>query len=279
MILGGTQLSRRAAEESLPLRDAFAVLFFVSVGMLFDPSIIVERPLAVLATLAIIIGGKSIAAYAIVRSFGRDHQTAVTVSASLAQIGEFSFILANLGTNLNVLPAEGRDLILAGAILSILLHPFIFSFAGKRVPRTDDPEMDEAARKKHVIVVGYGRVGKFIVEKLRTAKREFVLIDDQSDVVRLADEAGVKAIRGNAAARDILAEAGIERASHLLLAIPEGFEAGGIAQVARELKADLSIIARAHSREEVKHLLAHGANRVIMGEEEIARQMIRAVSG
>jgi CPA2 family monovalent cation:H+ antiporter-2 len=279
MILGETQLSRRAGEETLPLRDAFAVLFFVSVGMLFDPAVVLEQPLLLAATVAIIVFGKSLAAYAIVRAFGYDNRTAITISASLAQIGEFSFILANLGTDLAILPAEGRDLILAGAIVSILLHPFIFGMAAKRVRREIATEAEALPEMpQHIIVVGYGRVGKFISARLRDAGREFVLIDDQFDVVQLAAEAGLQTVRGNAASREILMEAGIDRASHLLIAIPEGFEAGGIAESARRLKPDVSIVARAHSREEVQHLQAHGADRVVMGEEEIARQMVLAAS-
>ncbi|HET9335854.1 MAG TPA: YbaL family putative K(+) efflux transporter [Sphingomicrobium sp.] len=276
MILGETQLSRRAAEESLPLRDAFAVLFFVSVGMLFDPAILVEHPLPLLATLAIIIIGKSLAAYGIVRAFGYENRTAIAVSASLAQIGEFSFILAGLGTGLGVLPAEGRDLILASAIISILLHPFLFSLAAKRARRVAEAEGVEEEAPPHLIVVGYGRVGKLIAERLGDAGRNFVLIDDQAEVLRLAVEAGHDTIRGNAASADILREAGIDRAGALLIAIPEGFEAGGVADVARKIRPDLRIIARAHSREEVAHLLSHGATKVIRGEEEIARQMIVA---
>ena len=275
MILGETQLSRRAAEETLPLRDAFAVLFFVSVGMLFDPAILIDQPWAVLATVTIIIFGKSLAAYAIVRAFGRDNQTAITVSASLAQIGEFSFILAGLGAGLGVLPSEGRDLILAGAIVSILLHPFIFSLAAKRVRRADVPPIE--ARAERIVVVGYGRVGKFIAAELQASGRDFVLIDDQADVISLADEKGLKTIRGNAAAKEILLEAGINHSTHLLIAIPEGFEAGGIADTARKIRPDLNIVARAHSTDEVSHLLSHGASSVVMGEEEIARQMLRAV--
>jgi len=276
-ILGETQLSRRAGEETLPLRDAFAVLFFVSVGMLFDPSVVIEQPLALLATLAIIIIGKSLAAYAIVRAFGRDNRTAITISASLAQIGEFSFILANLGTDLAILPKDGRDLILAGAILSILLHPVLFSLAAKRARPTSQAEPAEGkAEERSMIVVGYGRVGKYIGQQLREQNRPFVLIDDQADVVAMAVEAGVETVRGNATSGEILKEAGIDRASHLLVAIPEGFEAGGIAEVARTLNPDINIIARAHSKEEVQHLRNHGASRVIMGEEEIARQMVAA---
>jgi CPA2 family monovalent cation:H+ antiporter-2 len=279
MILGETQLSRRATEETLPLRDAFAVLFFVSVGMLFDPSVVVEQPLALVATLAIVIVGKSLAAYAIVRALGRDNQTAIAVSASLAQIGEFSFILANLGTDLAVLPAEARDLILAGAIISILLHPLIFSLAAKRVRRADAAVVtDDAALPEHIIVVGYGRVGKFVAAALGAAGRDFVLIDDQSDVVHLARERGLETVSGNATATEILTEARLERASHLLIAIPEGFEAAAIAEAARKQKPGIRIVARAHSRDEVKHLLAHGADRVVMGEEEIARQLVLAAS-
>src|SRR5690606_36031823 len=128
-----TQLGRRAAEETLPLRDAFAVLFFVSVGMLFDPQVVLEQPGPLLATFAIIVLGKSVAAFAIVRAFGHPTRTALTVSASLAQIGEFSFILAGLGTGLGILPPEGRDLILAGAILSIFANPFVFTAVAGRV--------------------------------------------------------------------------------------------------------------------------------------------------
>jgi CPA2 family monovalent cation:H+ antiporter-2 len=275
MILGETQLSRRATEETLPLRDAFAVLFFVSVGMLFDPSVVIEQPIALLATLAIIIIGKSLAAYAIVRAFGRDNQTALAVSASLAQIGEFSFILANLGTELAVLPGDARDLILAAAIISILLHPFVFSFAAKRARRADDAEaVAVEAHEPHVIVVGYGRVGKSVAARLRQADRPFLLIDDQSDVVGLAKQAGVETVSGNAARKEILEEAGIHRAGHLLIAIPEGFEAAVIAEIARKMKPDIKIVARAHSNEEVQHLLGHGADRAIMGEEEIARQLV-----
>ena len=126
MVLAESPLSQRATEEALPLRDAFAVLFFVSVGMLFDPGVLIRSPWSVLATVAIITVGKTIAAFVIVRAFGRPNSTALTISASLAQIGEFSFILAGLGVSMGVLPTEGRDLILAGAIISILLNPFLF---------------------------------------------------------------------------------------------------------------------------------------------------------
>lgn len=127
MVMGESRLSQRAAEEALPLRDAFAVLFFVSVGMLFNPAVLVESPMAVLATVAIIVIGKSAAAYAIVRAFGHPAATAMTISVSLAQIGEFSFILMGLGVTLGLVDGHARDLVLAGAIISILLNPFLFA--------------------------------------------------------------------------------------------------------------------------------------------------------
>ncbi len=290
MILGETQLSRRAAEETLPLRDAFAVLFFVSVGMLFDPAVIVEQPLPLLATVLIIVVGKSIAAYALVRLFGHNNQTALTVSASLAQIGEFSFILASLGIKLAILPQEGSDLILAGALLSILLNPFIFSAVagwqqrGIRVMSTPAQfaaamEVEkEAKREDHLILIGYGRVGRLIAAGLRAGNRGFVVVEEQADTAEEAQLAGMTVIRGNATDDQVLREAGIDRASALLIAIPEGYEAGAIAEKARTLAPKLEVIARAHSDDEVEHLRRHGAAHVIMGEREIARQMLKLVA-
>nr|WP_314443715.1 YbaL family putative K(+) efflux transporter [uncultured Sphingomonas sp.] len=287
MILGETQLSRRAAEETLPLRDAFAVLFFVSVGMLFDPAVIVEQPISLISTVAIIVFGKTVAAYALVRAFGHDNRTALTVAASLAQIGEFSFILAALGTSLAILPAEGRDLILAGAIISILLHPFIFTLvsgqATSKAPPTEKQrvtieEQREEARADHIILVGYGRVGKLVAAGFRERQCGFVVIEDEPDVAREAEADGLTVIRGNATARDVLATAGIDQARLLFLAIPEGFEAGAVAERAKRLQPELKIIARAHSDEEVLYLERFGADQVIMGEREIARVMLKALT-
>lgn len=286
MILGETRLSRRAAEETLPLRDAFAVLFFVSVGMLFDPGVILERPLALGATVAIIVLGKSVVAYALARAFGHGDETAFAVSASLAQIGEFSFILAGLGVSLGLLPEEGRDLILGGAILSILLHPFVFSLVADRSaalrrgdgapPSAGGPTqgVKDANDAGHVVLVGYGRVGRLIGEGLAETGRRFVVIEDQADVAEAARGRAMDVVVGNAADRDILARAGIASASKLLVAIPEGFEAGGIAERARSVNPGLGVIARAHSDEEVAHLERLGAQHVVMGEREIAARML-----
>ncbi|HTU10782.1 MAG TPA: YbaL family putative K(+) efflux transporter [Allosphingosinicella sp.] len=276
MILGETQLSRRATEETLPLRDAFAVLFFVSVGMLFDPKVIVAQPGPLLATVAIIVFGKSVAAYLIVRLFRHPTDTALAVSASLAQIGEFSFILASLGTGLNILPAEGRDLILAGAILSILINPFLFGFVAKRSAAKADAAAAKPAEKRpgHVLLVGYGRVGRRIAAGLKAKGRDCVIIEDQGDIAEEAEADGLEVVRGNAAEGAVLLEAGIDRAAKLLVAIPGGYEAGAITEKARSLVPGLPIVARAHSDEEVAHLERLGARHVVMAERVAAEKML-----
>jgi CPA2 family monovalent cation:H+ antiporter-2 len=284
MILGETQLSRRAAEETLPLRDAFAVLFFVSVGMLFDPAVVVEQPIPLLATFLIIVLGKSLAAFAIVRMFGHPTRTALTISASLAQIGEFSFILAGLGTSLQVLPSEGRDLILAGAILSILANPFVFTAVAGRVGAEKKAAAAEAEaverereleRRDHSILVGFGRVGQLLADGARKDARAVVIVESEADMARAAGDRGFSVVHGNAADAHVLREAGIGEANRLIIAIPEGFEAGAIAQTAQELNDGLTIFARAHSDEEVAHLRRLGVDHVVMGEREIAKSLLK----
>ncbi len=297
MILSESPLSQRAAEETLPLRDAFAVIFFVSVGMLFKPAILIEDPLAVLATLAIILLGKSLAAFAIIRLFGYPASTALLVSVSLAQIGEFSFILAGLGVDLGLLPERGRNLILAGAILSILLNPLLFAGLDMlqawrdkhRAPEAKPAQLaDEegtarepvrpTALTNHVVLVGHGRVGGVISEEL--AEKKVPLLVIESDDERLAElkAQGVEAIAGNAADPEIIAAANLGAARCLLVAIPDAFEGGQVVEQARALNPKLTIIARAHSEAEVLHLKKHGASVVILGEHEIARAMVELVA-
>ncbi|HUD95611.1 YbaL family putative K(+) efflux transporter [Sphingobium sp.] len=278
MILGETPLSRRATEETLPLRDAFAVLFFVSVGMLFNPSIVVEQPLPLLATILIIVIGKSIAAWGIVRAFGHPNVTALTIAASLAQIGEFSFILASLGTGLGVLPEDARDLILAGAMASIFLNPILFSMI-VREHKQDDDEGEEPARPErprigHVILVGYGRVGKLIARRLAERHVHFVIVEGDPERVEEAEDAGLSVVKGNALEDKHLLAAGICEARHLLIAVPEGYEGGAIHEHAQHLNANLQVIARAHSDAEVAHLERLGVPHVVMGERELAARML-----
>ena len=280
MILGETQLSRRAAEETLPLRDAFAVLFFVSVGMLFDPNVLVEQPGPVLATVAIIVIGKSLAAFALVRAFGHTSQTALTVSVSLAQIGEFSFILAGLGVGLGVLPETGRDLILAGALLSILVNPILFTLAVRRIradaaPEPVDTASEEAAAlcNAGVVLIGFRRVGSHIGTLICGRGEGLTVIEDQKDMAAAARATGATVIVGDATKESILRQAGLDTASTLLIAIPEGVEAGAIVRRARAINPKLVIVARAHSDEEVADLVRRGADHVVMAERETAARM------
>jgi CPA2 family monovalent cation:H+ antiporter-2 len=286
MILSESELSQRAAQETLPLRDAFAVLFFVSVGMLVDPSILIRDPLPLLVTVLIIMVGKSLAAFAIVRLFGHPTRTALTISASLAQIGEFSFILVSLGVSLELLPERGRDLVLAGAIVSIMLNPPLFALLDRFVADDDaaapaskagttpgSPAAD-AQNGGHVVLVGHGRVGQAVSTALRVRGVGLTIIEDDFDEVARLHHDGVAAIAGNAAASEMLEAADIAAASGLLVAIPDAFEGGQIVAKARALNAKLPIIARAHSDEEVAHLTHNGASVVIMGEDEIANAMV-----
>ena len=292
MILSESELSQRAANETLPLRDAFAVLFFVSVGMLFDPMIVLNDWAAVLATLFIILIGKSVAAYAIVRMFRRSHSTALTISASLAQIGEFSFILAGLGVSLALLPERGRDLILAGAILSIMLNPVLFAILDRlmakdtaRLAGLAARDEDDGAREPlrateltgHVVLVGHGRVGSFISAELSKAGAPLLVIDDATNNVTSARDKGIEAIAGNAAVPEVIQAANLPAARCLLVAIPDAFEGGQVVQQGRQLNPELKIVARAHSDAEVEHLYKHGATLVIMAEHEIAKAMIAGI--
>ncbi len=287
MLLNGSELSHKAANDSLPLRDAFAVLFFVSVGMLFDPHILVEHPWQVLATLLIIVLGKSAAAFFIVRAFGHPTGTALTISASLAQIGEFSFILAGLGLSLKILPQTGHDLILAGALLSIVLNPFLFAWLDRRqaqqqasAPEPAAPELPPGPpidTDGHAIVIGYGRVGSQLAEVLRQRGVPVLVIDDNIDHVREAHAAGIPAIRGSAAADKVLAEAHPETARIAILAIPQPLEAGEALAKLRAINPSLTLLARAHSEAEVKHLLEHGADGAVLAERELAYSLAEMV--
>ncbi len=286
MIMKESELSHQAAESTLPLREAFAVLFFVSVGMLFNPAILIQKPVEVLATLFIIVVGKSAAAFWIVRAFNYPVDTALLIAASLAQIGEFSFILITLGLSLGMIPLEARDLVLAGALLSITLNPAVFWLAARarerrlalETERTERAETIDAPymanESDHVIIVGYGRVGKRVATALAEMGASMVVVETELTRVEELRSANRTAILGNAARAQVLRAAGIERAKHLLVAVPNGLEAGEIVARAKEINPDIRITARAHIDEEYNHILESGADRVIMGEREIAKQML-----
>jgi CPA2 family monovalent cation:H+ antiporter-2 len=299
MILAESELSHQAAQETLPLRDAFAVLFFVSVGMLFDPGIVLREPLPVLGVVLIIVVGKSLAALAIVRLFGHPQGTALVIAASLAQIGEFSFILATLGVDLGLLPERGRDLILAGALISIVLNPLLFVAIdrlghGRRDPAparprdpADAPEAVSAAPRDpdlqatgltgHAVLVGYGRVGSLIGASLRAAGVPFLVIEERDTAFDRARNEGAEVLPGNANARGLLEAANLGEARWLISAIPNPFESSNLIEAARAANPDLQIVARAHSDAEVEYLTRYGASYIVRGEHEIAREMGRFV--
>lgn len=287
MLLNESELSHKAATDSLPLRDAFAVLFFVSVGMLFNPMIIVEHPWQVLATVLIIMFGKSAAAFFIVRAFGHPTSTALTISASLAQIGEFAFIIAGLGVALQILPPTGQSLVLAGALVSIMLNPLVFGLLDRWQARQlalqpAEPEPEEADGPSrdlhdHAIVIGYGRVGSELAQVLRDKGVPVLVIDDNKEHVESAHAAGIAAIRGSAAADRVLAEAHPERAKIAVLAIPQPLEAGEALAKLRAINPGLTLLARAHSDAEVRHLLEHGADGTVMAERELAYSLAEMI--
>ena len=245
-----------------------------------------------LATVAIIVVGKSVAAYAIVRAFRHSHSTALTISASLAQIGEFSFILATLGVSLALLPERGRDLILAGAIISILLNPLLFALLDRMLAKTDGSGAKAAAKSPdgpprepvpmtaltgHVVLVGHGRVGSFITETLGHGGGPVLVIDSDRRNIELARQRGFAVIEGNAADPEIVQAANLPAARCLLVAIPDAFEGGQIVEQGRRRNPALTIVARSHSEDESEHLRRHGASAVVMSEHETAKAMVAGI--
>jgi CPA2 family monovalent cation:H+ antiporter-2 len=298
MVMRESQFSHRAAEESLPLRDAFSVLFFVSVGMLFKPGILLEQPLHVLAVVAVIILGKSAAAFALVLAFRYPLNTALTVSASLAQIGEFSFILAGLGLSLNLLPAEGMSLVLAGALISIALNPLLFaavepvrkwilarSSMARRLEQRGDPyaELPTSTERKYlqgqVVLVGYGRVGRRIASAMQERGVPFVIADENRELVESLRKSGHAAVSGNAADPAVLIQAHIANAAMLVVAVPEPLYVRQMVETARTLNPEIEIVLRTHSEDESALLRKEKLGTVFYGEEELAKGMSVHVLG
>ncbi len=278
LIMAESELSQQAANETLPLRDAFAVLFFVSVGMLFDPMILLGDPWPLLATVAIIVVLRSLISVGLLRLFGQSRETAATVTASRAQIGEFSFILAGLGLQFGLMPEAANDLILGGAIISIMLSPLIFAISdrfGKKAKIAEAPQQAAPApAPKRVVLVGYGRVGSLIGKALDDARATYSVIEDREDLVELLTTRGIAVVPGNAISKDTMEKAGVAQADLMFVTVPDGFEAGRIVELARTLNPNVKVYARAHSDAEVEHLRAFGADLIVSGEQEIADAMI-----
>ena len=293
MVMGESAFSHRAAEDSLPFRDAFSVLFFVSVGMLFDPAVVWTQPLRVLAVVGIIVIGKSLAAFAIVLAFRYPLNTALTVSASLAQIGEFSFILAALGVSLGLLPPEGQTLMVAAALITIALNPLVFhaieplhrlirkhSQRARDAEHREDPlaqlpmEVQPDHLTGHVVIVGYGRVGRRIGDALRERGIRFVVAEWNREAVARLRAEGLLAVSGDAAEAAVLIQAHIARARMLVIAMPDTSRAHTMLDVARRLNPSIETVARTHSDEESEMLTREKVGGVFMGEHELARGMI-----
>jgi len=272
------------------------VLFFVSVGMLFDPQVLLEQPLKVLTVVAIIVIGKSLAAAALVLLLRYPLNTALTVSASLAQIGEFSFILAGLGMSLGVLPAQGQSLILAGALISIALNPLAFAASepalrwirersqlARKLDRTDDPlaelpmSTDAKFLKNQVVIVGYGRVGKGIAMVLKEEGIPFVVAEENREIVEQLRAEGQAAVLGNATEPTTLIQAHIADARMLVIATPQTLEVRQIVETARTLNPKVEVVVRSHNAEEAALLEREHAGKVFVGESELARAMTQHV--
>ncbi|QIJ75658.1 Kef family K(+) transporter [Methylobacterium sp. NI91] len=290
MVLAESDLSHQAAADSLPLQDAFAVLFFVSVGMLFDPGIVLREPLAILGVVGVIVLGKSLAAIAIVLAFGHPVGTALTIAASLAQIGEFSFILAGLGISLKLLPPEGRDLILGGALLSITLNPLFFGLAdrvsrwlgerpdlrrrferGAAVPL---PVRAASALSGHAVIIGYGRVGSAIGKALQDWNLPFVVVERDRRRVEELRSQGVPAVFGDATAPGILDAADIGSARLVVVATPDPHQARRLLTKARAANPGIDSVVRTHSDSERRRLEEDGVGLVLMAERELALGMM-----
>jgi len=296
MMMRESSLSHRAAEESLPLQDAFSVLFFVSVGMLFDPMVLIERPLQVVAVAAIIMFGKTIAAIGLVVAFRYPLNTALIVGAGLAQIGEFSFILAGLGVSLKLLPEAGQSLILAGALISIALNPFVFSAIepvqrwirgrselARKLDLSPDPlatlpmTVDQELLTGHVVLVGYGRVGRRIADAMREKKISFVVAEQNRELVERLRAQQIPAVSGDASDPAVLIQAHVARATMLVIATPDTFGVRKMAEVARMLRPQIDVIVRTHNDEEAELLRSENVGTIFMGEHELAMGMTEHV--
>ena len=296
MVMRESEFSHRAAQESLPLRDAFAVLFFVSVGMLFNPAVLWDRPLQVLAVVAIIMLGKTLAAAALVLAFRYPLNTALTVSASLAQIGEFSFILVALGSSLGLLPPEGASLVLAGALISMALNPMLFhaiaplqawlrarSELARRLEQRDDPlaelpmTTDSRYLARQVVLVGYGRVGRRVANALAASDIPFVVAEQNRELVETLRQAGVAAVFGDAVDPAVLIQAHIARAAMLVIATPDTLNVRQIIETAVTLNPRIETVVRAASGDEARRISQDCGSAVFVADEALAQSMVRHV--
>jgi CPA2 family monovalent cation:H+ antiporter-2 len=292
MVVKESDFSHRAEEETLPLREIFSILFFVSVGMLFDPHILVESPLHILAVIAIIMVGKTLAAMALVLFFRYPINTALTVGASLAQIGEFSFILATLGVSLGLLSLEAQNLILAGALFSITLNSFIFSaiepvqrwirersHLARLLERSGDPlamlpdEVDQAYLRDQVVIVGYGGVGRRITENLINENIKVVIAEENREIVEKLRNANIAAVSGVATEPSVLIQAHIMHARLLVISPMDILDIHRIVTIAKQLNPQIQVLICAESKEEAAVIRDENIGEVFYAKEEMAKNM------
>ena len=279
LIMAESELSQQAANETLPLRDAFAVLFFVSVGMLFDPRVLLGNPWPLIATVGIIVVFRSAVSFGLLRAFGKSRESAAMVTGARGQIGEFSFILAGIGLQLDLIPEEARNAILGGAIISIVLNPLLFAVLDRVSGKAAEPTAPvmtpvPPTPPKRVVLIGYGRVGSLIGKALDSAGATYSVIEDRPDLVEDLQSREIHAVLGNGISHETMIAAGAPEADLIFVTVPDGFEAGGIVELARKLNPKVKVYARAHSDAEVEHLRGLGADLIVSGEQEIADAMI-----
>jgi CPA2 family monovalent cation:H+ antiporter-2 len=279
MIVGQSPFSARAASEALPMRDAFAVLFFVSVGMLLNPSSILENVALVAGTLGIVMFGKGLAAFLVVRLLCYPASTAVLVAVALAQIGEFSFILANLGRQLGVLPERATDILVVTAVVSITLNPFLFRWVAPLSRRLAGAATAPGSEREvprdlegQAIVVGYGHVGRTVTQLLNEHDIRFTVVELNLDTVTALQAQGVRAVYGDATQTGVLEAAGVEKARSLIFAA-SGTPPEAVVQVAKALNPSIKILARSAYLSEVNASRRAGADLVVAAEAEVAFAM------
>ena len=292
MVVKESDFSHRAEEETLPLREIFSILFFVSVGMLFDPAISLAEPLRILAVVAIIMVGKTLAAIALVLFFRYPINTALTVGASLAQIGEFSFILATLGLSLGLLTQDAQNLILAGALFSITLNSFVFSaiepaqrwirersHLARLLERSGDPlamlpdEMDQEYLRDQVVIIGYGGVGRRISENLIQQNIKVVIAEENREIVEKLRFEGIAAVSGEATEPYVLIQAHIQHARLLVISPMDILDIHRIIDIAKQLNPEIQVLICAESKEEAVIIRKENIGEVFYAKEEMAKNM------
>jgi CPA2 family monovalent cation:H+ antiporter-2 len=295
MVVGQSEFSARAAAEALPLRDAFAVMFFLSVGMLFDPREAIQSPLLIAATLAVVMIGKPLAAMLITVALGYGVNVGLGVAAALAQIGEFSFLLTALGTKVHALPQEAMNPIVAGAIISITLNPILYGAVPRiiqfleRQPRVwrllnrgassrvDDSGFVVGKLVHRAIVVGYGPIGQTVVRLLRNRGIEVTVIEMNIETVRRLRAEGVRSIYGEATQHEVLEQAGVAGAMSLILSASGSGAAVEAIRTARDRNPKILVIARADFLGETEFMRKAGADEVFSGEGEVALAMTDSI--